>query len=381
MVRWLPFSATYPQLVLGVLVCAMTVAILVGALTSGVAFGSYNIAWDGTSELRAEADSVGEETVIATDTERYETIDANGTTAFVIGPAEQYDTEDSNRVRSFVERGGTVVIADDQPARANALLEDLDSTVRIDGDPVRDERTYHRSPALPRATEIEDNSLAETVDGLTLNHGTVLDPGDATVLVRTSEFAYVDRNRNEELDDDETLAAYPIVAAEDRGAGRIIVVSDSSVLINAMIDRPDNRAFVRSLIDSERVVIDTTHGDEIPPLAGMLLAIRTAPTLQFIVGLGAVTLVAVWSMGGLGPVSRRIAAVFGSVDRSRSSDPHLDPPDVRTVIDAGQFDLDESDRERLTTAVINQRDDSITDDGSSSSSRRDQRRDGTRPDR
>lgn len=381
MLRWFPFSTTYPQLVLLILTMAVSVTVLFGAVTSGVAFGSYNPDWDGTSELRVEADTVADETIIVSNTERYDTVEANGTVAFVIAPDEQYDLEDSSRIQSFVERGGTVVIADDQPERANPLLADLNSTVRIDGDPVRDEQNYYRSPALPTATETADHHLTNNVDELTLNHGTVLEPGDATVLVRTSEYAYVDRNRNEELDDDETLAAYPVATVEERGDGAVVVLSDPSVLINAMIDRSDNREFVRTLVDRDRVMIDTSHGDEVPPLVSAVLFIRNSSILQWIIGLAAVTLVSVWSIGGLRPVSERISAVFTDSQQDDSTPLGLEPADIASVVAAEHPDWDESYRERITTAIINHRDDIVIDDGSRTGLRRDPNGNGERPDR
>lgn len=383
MIRWFPFSTTYPQIVLGILTTAVVVTVLFGVVTSSVAFGSYNLAWDGTSELRQEADDVADETIIATDTDRYESIEANGTVAFVIAPDEQYEVEESNRMRSFVERGGTLVIADDRPERANSLLTGLNSTVQIDGGTVRDERNYYRVPSLPRATETAEQGPADDVDELALNHGTILEAGNATVLVRTSEYAYVDRNRNEELDDSESLATYPVVVAEELGQGTVVVVSDASILINAMIDRSDNRVFVRSLADTDRVLIDTSHGDQIPPLIAVVLVVRNSPLLQLFAGLVAITLVSVWGAGGFKQITSRIAAAFSfwRSEYDQSSDIDLDRSEIVSAIELQYPHWDESDREQITTAVISQRYDTVPDDGPSSRSRRDPDRDGERPDR
>jgi hypothetical protein len=376
----LPFTTTYPQIVLIALTIALALAVLFGAVTSGIAFGSYNPSWEGTSELREEAD-IDSEVIVATDTERYESIEANGTVAFIIAPDQQYDPEEIDRVQSFVDNGGIVIIADDLPGNSNQLLADIGSTIRLDGDPVRDDRNYQESPALLRATETADHPLTNDIDELALNHGTVLNPGEASVLVRTSEYAYIDRNRNEELDDDETLASYPVVAVEEQGDGEILVISDPSVLINVMIDRSDNRAFVQALVDEDRVLLDTTHGDEIPPLMGVLLAVQNSAPLQLLIGFAGIGLVAVWSRGGLRVVSRRLWSPFVRMQTDESPNVALGPADIGSVVATEHPDWDESYRNQITTAIISQQDDNHPNDGSSGGTRRNPKRDGEGPDR
>jgi len=81
----------------------------------------------------------------------------------------------------------------------NALLSDVGATARLDGALLRDERNYYRSPALPVAQPVEEHPYTSGATDLTLNYGTAVTPNDATTLVRTSEFAYLDTDRSGSL--------------------------------------------------------------------------------------------------------------------------------------------------------------------------------------
>ncbi len=352
--QWLPISLTYPQLVLVALSSVLTIALLVAAATSGTAFGAYNPSWDGTSELRSEADAAGADPIIADNTTRYDTLPANETVAFILAPDERYGPSDQERVREFVERGGTVVVADDIPTRANPLLSGIGATTRIDGAPLRDERHYYRSPALPRATNATNHSLVKNVDTVTLNHGTALHPGNATVVVGTSEYAYLDQNRNEELDDSESLGERPVVTAESIGDGRVITTSDASIFINVMIERADNRAFATALVTGQdHVVIDVSHGDDLPPLVAMVLTLRNSAILQLVAGAAGSAIVAAWNTGWLGTMRRRIGVRLSSHRESSADDVELTESEITSLLEQEYPDWDEEHRERVMTAIMN----------------------------
>src|SRR5699024_7825163 len=71
----------YPQLVLVALTVVTVVGLVLAASTSSVAFGSYNDAWDGASELREQAQAAGADSEIVRDTDRYANASAKGTVA------------------------------------------------------------------------------------------------------------------------------------------------------------------------------------------------------------------------------------------------------------------------------------------------------------
>jgi hypothetical protein len=275
-----------PQAALAALVVTIGVALLVGGATSGVAFGSFNQQWDGTSDLRATAETTGSTPVILQNTTEYSAYGA-GDIAFVLAPSQEYDGADANRIRGFLERGGTLVVADRDGPHGSTLLNQVGADARPNGTVLRDERNYHRSPALPVATPVENASLAAGVESVTLNHGTAVEPNGATPVVTTSEFAYLDRDGNESLSENETLGSYPVVTAESVGDGRVIVVGDPSIFINVMQDDLGNRAFVEALVDdTNHTIVDVSHGSSPPPLVAALLAIRDSVLLQLGIGFG-----------------------------------------------------------------------------------------------
>ncbi|MEA5406515.1 DUF4350 domain-containing protein [Haloarculaceae archaeon H-GB2-1] len=158
----------------------------------------------------------------------------------------------------------------------NQLLSNLGVETRFNGSALRDDQNNYRNASLPRATNVSDHPLVSDVDALTLNKGTVLDVperetfGDTsdgpTVLVRTSPVAYLDRNQNQTLDDDERIDSYPVAAVEAVGQGRVVVVSDASIFTNAMLEQEGNAAFVGALSENATTaMIDYSHRPPLPP--------------------------------------------------------------------------------------------------------------------
>jgi hypothetical protein len=349
--RWSLSDRSYPELLLLALGVSVLATLVVAASISGTAFGAYTLSWDGTSELRSEADAEAE-LFVTTDTSRYEEVPADGTVAIVLSPDEPYDEAERERIEAFVEDGGTLVVADAYGPHGNALLEDVGATARFDGDPLRDEQHYHQSPTLPVATNVSDHPFVSESETLTLNHGTAVEPGEATALVRSSEYAYLDRNRNQELDDDETMMAYPVVTAEDVGDGQVVAVSDPSVFINVMLERPGNRAFAQSLFAvHDRVIFDATHGADPPPLATVSLALRDSAVLQVLLGGGVILAIA------LGERSSAMRRLYRRV-RSRFDEEGQDgltAAEMEEVLATRYPSWDPERRERVVTAIMSRR--------------------------
>lgn len=345
----------YPQLVLVAVAGTVALALAVAAFTSGASFGAYNPQWDGASDLRAQADAVGADAVIARDVARYDAadVDAADSVAVVLSPETGYTRNESARVRRFVEAGGTLVVAEDVGPHGNALLADVGADARVDGRPVRDEREYYREPAMPVATNVTNETFVGT-DRLTLNYGTVVRPGGARVLVRTSPFAYVDANRNDALDDGESLASMPVVTTERVGNGTVVVVSDPSALINAMLDRDGNRAYVRAQFRGhETVLLDYSHAERLPPLAAALLVVRESAVLQVLIGAGLVGAVGLWArwpaMRGRGVGAEVRARLYRrpTVDR-----PGLTREEVRAYLERRHPDWDDDRTDRVVDATL-----------------------------
>ncbi|MFW6382511.1 MAG: DUF4350 domain-containing protein [Haloferacaceae archaeon] len=276
-------EVTYPRLLLAAVVLVTLSAFVFAVGTSAAAFGSYNHGWDGSSDLRSLAGDADADVHVARSTAAYRTGESDRTTAFVLGPTDSYGESDVGAMSSFLDRGGTVVVAADGGSQSNRLLEALGVESRFDGRQLRDEQRSYRNPALPVASPVGESSLTRDVSQVTLNHATVVRPADdGSVLVNSSSFSYLDANENAELDDSEPVREYPVVVREERGNGSVILVSDASVFINAMLERPDNRQFARNLLtDSEAVLFDYSHRDGVPTAVALARDASASPLVQW----------------------------------------------------------------------------------------------------
>lgn len=310
-----------PRLALVCLAVLVLGVVLVMGATSTSSLGTHNPSWDGTADFRSIADERTNAEIVR-NVSAYDDVSANGTLAIVLSPAEPYG-QDADAIRRFLDRGGTVLIAEDYRTNADSLLATLGASARFDGRPVRDERNYENSPNFVEATVIAEQPLTQGFQTLVLNRGTVLEPGEATVLVRTSRDAYLDVNRNDALDEDETPAERPVMAVEPVGDGRVVTVADPSIFINSMLEYGDNRALATQLTERyDRVVFDVSHSPGIPPLAALVLTIRESLLVQAAVGIVLV----------LGVVGRHRLAVV--VDRLRRIRGNRSPRAPRSPTDS-----------------------------------------------
>ena len=356
-----------PQLVFYTLAACLAIAVIVAASTSGAAFGAYNPAWDGTSDLRDLADQNSELTV-ALDVDPYRNQSAP-TIAIVLAPSTPYSEADTATIRRFVENGGTLLVADNFGSTAqtspegNVLLADVGASARFDGDLLRDEQEYDRSPALPVAGTVSSHPYTQSVDQLTLNYGTAVEPNGAEPLVQTSRLAYLDRNRSGSLDGNETLQRYPVVTVESVGDGQVIAVGDPSLFINTMLEREDNGAFVSRLFQThERVILDYSASDDQPPLSVVLLVFQNTPLFQGLVG--AISVSVGWIMiaqpaifsrlrNRLPPVVRSAVSLGKHEPQSTSEDvPQLSEAELQAYLQQRYPEWDDERLQRIVAAVI-----------------------------
>lgn len=351
-------SVSYPRVLLAVLSAILIAAFLVGASTSGAAFGAYNSAWDGASDLRSQAADAGLDSDVVRSTEAYGETQPNETVAVILSPDRAYTAAEAARVEQFVRKGGTLVVGEDFGPHSNALLSELGAATRVDGRLLRDERNNYQSPSIPVATNVSNATGLEGVadEGLTLDYGTVLEPDGARVPVSSSPYGYLDTNRNDALDDNETLASYPVVTSEQIGEGRVVVVSDASFGINAMTERPGNRAFLASLFAGhERALLDYSHAERLPPLRVGLLVFQDSPVLQLGVGLLLVTALAVGTgTTTLRRVRRRLST--GDTDPKTDVSETVSRTELVDYLSNEHPDWNSERLERVVDAVLDDRD-------------------------
>lgn len=176
-------------------------------------------------------------------------------------PYSQVELED---IRNFMESGGTLLIADDY-GYGNQLLEYFGVTIRFNGKPVLDPLFCYKTQWFPEITEFAAPGDFQLV---ILNHATVLQ-GVSTeqVIAWTTASSYIDSNENLKRDEYEIKGQMPIAAKTNIGEGVLIVVSDPSLMINTMVNRADNFAFISFLLgerSGKDVLFDTTHLSQTP---------------------------------------------------------------------------------------------------------------------
>ncbi|WP_324666120.1 DUF4350 domain-containing protein [Haloarcula sediminis] len=353
----------YPRVVLIVLFLLTNVGLVTAMSTSTTAYGPYNAAWDGGTELQEQTQSAGAEPEIATSTTAY--IDSGSdSVAFVLAPTATYTGGDIARLRQFISRGGTLVVAGERANSTNDLLAGLDVETRLNGTRVRDDQSNYRNASLPRATNVSDHSLVNDTDALTLNRGTVLDvpernvtdnPSDRpTVLVRTASSAYLDTNSNGNLDDSEPIGSYPVAATESVGSGRVVVVSDASVFTNAMLEQEGNAAFTRALSrNATTALLDYSHRPPLPALTYTLLGVRSTPIAQALLGAIILGTIALWARRPTGYVPESLRSL-GTDDQS-VVDTTLTEADITEFVSERHPEW-ESDRiERVSQHIIRRR--------------------------
>lgn len=300
----------WPRILLLTLTIVVVLVLGVVAATSTSAFNLYNPSWDGATDLRGQIeDSPGVESELVRETARYDNLEANETVVFVIAPDEPYEDEEADQVRRFVERGGTLVVLENFGSSGDTLLADIGADAQFDGRILRDERHHYRGPTMPIATEVENHTLTDNVDQLTLNYATAIDSGEATVLVSTSDFAYLTEENDAELGAADDLDTYPVATVEDVGEGQVIAIGDPSIVINAMLTQPDNSVFIQNVYGGNQyVVLDLSHAGDVPPLTEAVLTIREIPVLQVLVGGVGIGILALLSVRAGHPVLPTVRA-------------------------------------------------------------------------
>lgn len=296
------------QLVLlGLALSAVTLLALTYVLPPPEDFHIQNPAWNGLTELR----------------ERYGVMSvrnltelAGEGTLLIIGPSEDYGEEELEALRIFVTRGNTVVLADDF-GKGNQVLSYLGLNIRFNGSLLADPLFKEKAKYLPKAFLLEPHA-----GKLQLNYATIVEGSGYEPLALSSEFSYLDLNLNGKYDEGEPAGPFVVAARAKLGEGYVIVVSDSSIFINAMLDEESNDALLRSLIGGGAVYLDVGHWrlgslSLIKSYLATIYEVLKAPELKYAL---AVVLIAISSKVTV----KRVRRGLSEVSKVLSEHPHWD---------------------------------------------------------
>ncbi|MFW5904567.1 MAG: DUF4350 domain-containing protein, partial [Candidatus Saliniplasma sp.] len=245
-------------------------------VTNDSDFSIYNRGWNGCSELAVRSYELGtftpnleiaegrEMQVVQKEITEY-ALNPEDSSIVFIGPEETFTEDEIDYVHDFLERGGTVLLADDFGS-GNTLLNGLNTSSRFGTKSVLD-HSFDKRPDFPVVYEKEEHEITEGIFTLLLNNPTHLDPDDgADVFLKTSEAAWIDVNETGVYDTGEPQDEFPIMSIESYGDGELILLSDPSILINSMLDQHDNRVFSKKLMDylaegKTDIIFDESHRD------------------------------------------------------------------------------------------------------------------------
>jgi len=186
----------------------------------------------------------------------YYMLNACNSTVLLIGPSADFDDVEVEAVRDYLLRGGRVVLCDDFGS-GNQLLEKLGVETRFTGDLLLDPLFFDHDPCLPRLLNYTGYHVEKRE--IVLNYATTISASSGfSGMLFSSPFSYVNETG------DQKVGSYPVMGKIQIGKGVLVLLSDSSVFINSMIDKADNMLLLRSIVNGE-IYIDEAHS--IPTLS------------------------------------------------------------------------------------------------------------------
>ncbi len=225
-------------IVIGILTI-LGVAVTLWVVPSASDFSTSNPSWNGLQQARDQFALHGLRSLDLIPTQ------AVGT-ALVVIPAVPLSPRDLDALKRYAAGGGLVILMDDF-GYGNAILAHLGVESRLSGQLLVDPLFAYKNRRFPRITELV-GPAAEGVQSIVLNHATVLTvTARMTVIARSSPSSFLNRTQSGRRDAGDPLGPFAVAALQRVGAGNVVVVSDSSLLLNSMLGLADNRRFVQNL--------------------------------------------------------------------------------------------------------------------------------------
>ncbi len=167
-------------------------------------------------------------------------------TALVVIPAVPFSPRDLEAIKRYTVAGGILFLMDDI-GYGNAILAHLGVEARLSGQLLVDPLFAYKNRRFPRITELV-GPAAEGVYSIVLNHATVLTGTTRMmVLARSSPSSFLSRTQSGRREPGDPLGPFAVAGLQRVGAGSVVVISDSSLLLNSMLGLANNRRFVQNL--------------------------------------------------------------------------------------------------------------------------------------
>ncbi len=170
----------------------------------------------------------------------------SGATLILI-PYLSFTPPELDALKRFATGGGTLVIADDF-GFGNQVLEYLGLKARFSGQALLDPLMHYKNKWFPRIYHVKASPLTSNSDNMVFNHATGLLNVDAEdALALSSSLSFLDLNDNGRGDTGEPVGPIPVIAQQDLGRGKLVLITDPSIFINSMDRREGNATLIRNI--------------------------------------------------------------------------------------------------------------------------------------
>jgi len=197
----------------------------------------------------------------------------SGETVLVAIPYVEYREEELAKMKQLVNDGGVLLLMDDY-GYGNSVLAYLGVGVRFSNKPLLDPLFCYKNQSMPRVTDFAPGVKESGIDVIMLNHATSLtNVMEPEAIAWSSSASFLDVNENGDWDQDEPKGPFAVAAEFRLGKGRLILVSDPSIIINAVVGRANNYGLVRYLTghqggpeqsEPKRILLDASHLTKAP---------------------------------------------------------------------------------------------------------------------
>ena len=256
------------KIILIIIFATISTILFLSSITYSPVTRDYSIKnnlWNGLSSL-VEKIRDSYELIILNSSLTNLNISPGETCILIISPTINYSPDEIKFIKNFLSNGGTIIILDDFGG-SNDVLRKLSCPISFTGKPLLDNALYSKQPIFPTIVGIRMDGKTYSNITLLLNIPTAINVSshgkwDINVLATSSEYSFIDDNLNFKRDSDEKYGCYPIIVEATRNSGRIIAISDPSILINSMIDKYDNGKLIKMFLNKygiKKVVLDIAH--------------------------------------------------------------------------------------------------------------------------
>jgi hypothetical protein len=245
-------------------------------------FSRYNTEWNGSSHFFSDLDR---HRLVEVTTPADLNSAGKNDILLIIAPSHTPTSAEIAGYREFLDRGNTILIADDF-GTGNDILLGLGSRIAIlNGNLSSMDRGYS-DPYSVVAYRVSNSTLAFNGDSVLLNRPAAL-TGGKTILL-TSVMSWIDTNTDRKINLQELMGTFAVMAEEKVGNGNLIVLSDASIFTNTMYEADetyDNRLLLGSISGGQnQIFIDQMNSrtGDVEGISGILSPVRSNLAIKII---------------------------------------------------------------------------------------------------